>query len=190
MKSLGKNILVIRSAARVFNPTLASLKQEFPGSKITVLAPESVREALLQDPLVDEVLPLKNNGRMGIFNYGLKNIGGLRACKFDLAVSLYNVEEGLGYSNVDLLAWMSNAGRVRGYNCKGSFIDLSPAAIFKKKLREGVSGIWVGFNFLATVVLFFLITLGLLGEWCFRKVFQRRGKNQQSVNDHAKTQSR
>ena len=51
------NILVIRSAARVFNPTLASLKQEFPDSKVSVLAPESIAYQLSQDPMVDEVLP-------------------------------------------------------------------------------------------------------------------------------------
>ena len=40
------NILVIRSAALVFNQTLQSLKQEFPDSRITVLAPASMEQAV------------------------------------------------------------------------------------------------------------------------------------------------
>ena len=48
-----KNILVIRSATRILNQTLLSLKEEFPECRITVLAPESAREAVEQDPLID-----------------------------------------------------------------------------------------------------------------------------------------
>ena len=51
------NIFVIRSAALVFNQTLQSLKQEFPDSRITVLAPHSMEQAVGQTPLVDEVIP-------------------------------------------------------------------------------------------------------------------------------------
>ena len=44
MQTKVKNILVIRSATRIMNQTLKGLKQEFPLSRITVLAPESVQE--------------------------------------------------------------------------------------------------------------------------------------------------
>ena len=46
-----KNILLIRSATRILHPTIESLKNEFPGSKITVLAPESTREVLEKHPI-------------------------------------------------------------------------------------------------------------------------------------------
>ncbi|MFQ5716197.1 MAG: glycosyltransferase family 9 protein [Nitrospinales bacterium] len=182
-----KNILIIRSAARVFNPVLQSLKREFPESKIAVLAPEPVKELLLQDPLVDEVLPLRTRGRMGVFSYGVGNIQRLRDRKFDLAISLYNIERGVGYSNIDLLAWLSGAREVRGYNCKGSFIDLAGSGIFAKYFREKMSAVWVGVNLLVTVVLFFLITVGFIFEWCFRKVFQRNNDSTAMIAPKRKT---
>ena len=99
-----KNILVIRSATRILNQTLLSLKEEFPECRITVLAPESAREAVEQDPLIDEVLTITDQRRMSVSSYGTKNIACLRGKKFDLAVALYNIDHGLGYSNIDLLA--------------------------------------------------------------------------------------
>ncbi|MFQ5673503.1 MAG: glycosyltransferase family 9 protein [Nitrospinales bacterium] len=167
------NILVIRSAARVFSPTLTALKREFPVSRITVLAPEPLGDALSRDPEVDEVLPLKAGRRMSVFSYGLDNLRQLRRRKFDLAVALYNIERGLGYSNIDLLAWASDAGQLRGYNCKGGFVSLSGSGIAGKYLREKISILWMAANVLATAVLFLMITLGLAGEWCFRKLFRR-----------------
>jgi ADP-heptose:LPS heptosyltransferase len=81
-----KNILVIRSATRILNQTLLSLKEEFPECRITVLAPESAREAVEQDPLIDEVLTITDQRRMSVSSYGTKNIACLRGKKFDLAV--------------------------------------------------------------------------------------------------------
>ncbi|MEC7641857.1 MAG: hypothetical protein VYC17_06850 [Nitrospinota bacterium] len=166
-------ILVIRSAARVFNPTLASLKEEFPGSKVAVLAHESVAPMLSQDPMVDEVLPLKSQERISAFKYGPENIRSLRTRKFDIAVSLYNIERGLGYSNIDFLAWMSGAEQLRGYNCKGGFVILTRNSIIKTYFREKMSTVWVVLNFLATIILFFLIALGMIFEWGFRKLFKQ-----------------
>ncbi len=169
-----QKILVIRSAARVFSQTLNSLKSEFPESKITVLAPESIRESVSLDPLVDEVITLRDGKRITVFNYGLKNIRELRNRRFDLAVSLYNIDHGMGYSNIDILAWTSGAKTLRGYNSKGTFSNLTGTDIFKKSLFEKTGFVWSALNMLATVVLFTLITLGLIGEWCYRKLFPTR----------------
>lgn len=168
------NILVIRSAARILNQTLNSLKQEFPDSKITVLAPQGVKEATAKDPLVDEVLSIGGHRRMGVLNYGARRLAALRKQKFDLAVALYNVDHGLGYSNIDLLAWASKAKKLRGYNARGSCVDLTGKSILKKWLLEKTTLFWVVLNYIATGSLFFLISLGLIGEWCFRKLFSIR----------------
>ena len=79
------NILVIRSATRILNQTLLSLREEFPDCKITVLVPQSAQEAVAQDPLVDEVLTIPDQRRMGVSSYGKENIVHLREKKFDLA---------------------------------------------------------------------------------------------------------
>ena len=63
-----KNILLIRSATRILNSTIESLKNEFPGSKITVLAPESTRAFLEKHPNVDFTISVGNISRMSVFS--------------------------------------------------------------------------------------------------------------------------
>ncbi|MFQ5451540.1 MAG: glycosyltransferase family 9 protein [Nitrospinaceae bacterium] len=167
-------ILVIRSATRILNQTLLALKREFPDSSLTVLAPEGMEEAVSRDPLVDEVIPVGKVRRMSIFSAGPKTLNHLRSRNFDLAVSLYNVDHGLGYSNIDLLAWATHAGKIRGYNPRGTWVELTGGKVLKKSFLEKTTLVWAGFNLAATGVLFFLITLGLLGEWGIRKLFSPR----------------
>lgn len=150
---------------------MESLKQEFPNSRITVVAPYPVKDSLEQDPLVDEVLPFHNNNRMSLFNIGFENIRRMRGGKFDLAVSLYNIDHGMGYSNIDCLAWAANAREIRGYNVKGKYTVLTPSAIIKKLLLEKTSLAWVVANYFATAGLFALITVAICAEWCVRKFF-------------------
>ena len=165
------NIFVIRSAALVFNQTLQALKQEYPDSRITVLAPESMTEAVSQTPLVDEVIPFRHPGRMTVFRLGSTQIAQLKRRRFDLAVALYNVDHGLGYSNIDIIAWSVKARQTRGYNPQGRWIEHKGLGVFKKALMEKTTLVWVLLNFIATGILFSFITLGILGEWVLRKCF-------------------
>ncbi len=116
-----KKILVIRSATRILTQTLVSLREEFPGCHITVLVMQSAKESMEQDSLADEVLVVPNQRRISVSSYGKNNIRQLQEKKFDLAIVLYNIDHGLGYSNVDLLACSIKAKSVRGYNSKGTF---------------------------------------------------------------------
>ena len=174
-----KNILVIRSATRILNQTLLSLKEEFPECRITVLALESAREAVEQDPLIDEVLTITDQRRMSVSSYCTENIALLRERKFDLAVALYNIDHGLGYSNIDLLACAAHSKEVRGYNSRGTFVKLDSAKAVQKSLMEKTTFFWLGINYAATALLFFIITLALIGEWGVRKLF---GKKSPSVS--------
>ena len=175
-----KNILVIRSATRILNQTLLSLKEEFPECRITVLALESAREAVEQDPLIDEVLTITDQRRMSVSSYGTKNIACLRGKKFDLAVALYNIDHGLGYSNIDLLACAAHSKEVRGYNSRGTFVKLDSAKAVRKSLMEKTTFFWLGINYAATALLFFIITLALIGEWGFRKLFGKKAVSHKS----------
>ena len=165
------NILVIRSATRILNQTLLSIREEFPDCKITVLAPQSAQEAVAQNPLVDEVLSIPDQRRMGVSSYGIENIARLRKKKFDLAVSLYNIDHGLGYANIDRLACAAKAKEVRGYNPKGTFVKLDSAKAMRKSIMEKTTFFWLAVNYIATALLFFIITLALIGEWGVRKLF-------------------
>ena len=171
-----KRILIIRSATRVFNPTLEALKIEFPDAHITVLAPESNSAFLEKDPKVNTVISLPVKNRMGIFWCGRNLINKLRSQKFNLAVVLYNVEIGVGYSNIDLLAWFIKPDEIRGYNSKGTYSTISGKSILKKIASEKTSSIWVVINIVATMILFICITAGILAEAFFRKFFQQNNK--------------
>ena len=164
------NILVIRSATRILNQTLLSLREEFPDCKITVLVPQSAQEAVAQDPLVDDVLTIPDQRRMGVSSYGRENIARLREKKFDLAVSLYNIDHGLGYANIDRLACAARAKEVRGYNPKGTFVKLDSSKVMRKSIMEKTTFFWLAINYAATAMLCFIITLALIGEWGVRKL--------------------
>ena len=165
------NILVIRSATRILNQTLLSLREEFSDCKITVLVPQSAQEAVAQDPLVDEVLTIPDQRRMGVSSYGKKNIVRLQEKKFDIAVSLYNIDHGLGYANIDRLACAAKAKEVRGYNPKGTFVKFDSAKAMRKSIMEKTTFFWLAINYVTTVLLCFIITLALICEWGVRKLF-------------------
>lgn len=171
MSTPAKNILVIRSATRVLNQTIHLLKQEFPDSRITVLGAGSVKDNLLLDPSIDAVIPVDHKkGPMTVFSVETETLRTLRANKFDLAVGLYNIDHGQGYSNIDLLAWSTHPGQIRGYNPQGKFTVHTGRSICKKMALEKTASVWIAANYLATAILFLLITLGLCAEWCWRKV--------------------
>ena len=174
MQKHPKKILVIRSATRILDQTLASLQEEFPGCHITVLVPQSVKESMEKDERVNKVLAIPDQRRMTVSSYGMENIQKLRGMNFDLAVSLYNIDHGLGYSNIDLLALASKAKSVRGYNSRGAFAEVTHSTATKKAFMEKTTMFWVGINYFATSILFVIITLALIGEWLMRLSFKKK----------------
>jgi hypothetical protein len=174
MQKRPTKILVIRSATRILDQTLVSLHEEFPGCHITVLVPQSVKESMQQDSKVNEVLAIPDQRRMNIASYGKDNIRQLQEMEFDLAVSLYNIDHGLGYSNIDLLACAAKAKSVRGYNSRGTFVEVTRVTATKKSFMEKTSFFWVAINYIATSILFVIITFALTGEWFFRLLFGKK----------------
>ncbi len=170
------NILIIRSAARVFNSCINALKEEFPDSKITILAPDTMKESLSQDPLIDDVIGIPGNGRMSLFSCGTKTLRKLQNQNFDFAISLYNVDQGLGYSNIDLLIWATKSKVLRSFNSKEKFQEFSGKDVFQKLLREKLSSFWIVLNSALTLILFLAITIGIIGEWVVRKIGGRRAE--------------
>ena len=166
------NILIIRSAANILNATIKSLKVEFPDSKITVLATESARENIENHPNIDAVISAGTISRMSIINLKNKALRKIRHSQFDLAISLYNIDHGMGYSNIDFLAWISGAKSIRGYSVRGTFDELNGWRILKKYFLEKTSFTWFIINAITTIILFALITFGLLLEWTLRKALK------------------
>ena len=166
-----KQILLIRSAANTLNTTINSLKNEFPSSKITVLAHESARKNLENNPNIDAMISAGTINRMSLFSLENKVIRKIRSGQFDLAIALYNIDHGMGYSNIDFLAWLSGAKNIRGYNVRGTFIEFKGWGVFKKYFLEKTSFTWFFINAFTTIILFLFITLGFLLEWPIRKIF-------------------
>ena len=166
-----KKILLIRSAANTLNTTINSLKNEFPSSKITVLAHESARKNLENNPNIDAMISAGTINRMSLFSLENKVIRKIRSGQFDLAIALYNIDHGMGYSNIDFLAWLSGAKNIRGYNVRGTFIEFNGWGVFKKFFLEKTSFTWFFINAFTTIILFVFITLGFLLEWPIRKIF-------------------
>ena len=181
-KNKPKKILVIRSATRILNQTLVSLREEFPECRITVLGPESAKKSMEQNEQIDEVLTIPNQRRMSVSSFGKENIRRLQENKFDLSVSLYNIDHGLGYSNIDKLACAAKAKCVRGYNSKGTFVEINSSTARNKSLQEKTTYFWVTANYIATIILFFIITLTLIGEWLFRFFFQKKQVSPYTAN--------
>ena len=167
-----KNILLIRSATNTFNATVKSLKSEFQNSKIAVLAPESARKMLERDSNVSSIISAGDTKRMSILSLKSEVIKEMRSGKFDLAVSLYNIDHGMGYSNIDCIAWASRAKFFRGYNANTKFIKFTSSDVLKKIFLEKTSFVWILINVVTTVILFTFITLGLLCEWLIRKIIR------------------
>jgi hypothetical protein len=164
-------ILLIRSATNTLNATIKSLKDEFPAAMITVLAPESARKTLKSDSNINSIISAGSINRMSVFSLQGKVIKEIRSGAFDLAVSLYNIDHGMGYSNIDCIAWASGAKSIRGYNARGTFVQFNGWGVLKKYALEKTSFAWILINGFTTVILFSFITLGLLCEWIIRKIF-------------------
>ena len=169
-----KKIFVIRSATRILNKTLISLREEFPGCHITVLVPESAKESMEQESQVDEVLTIPDQRRISVSSYGWDNLRKLQENKFDLAIALYNIDHGLGYSNIDLLACAVKAKSVRGYNSKGTYKEVTSSTAKKKFFLEKTTYFWVAANYAVTIILFLIITIALIGEWFIRLPFRKK----------------
>ena len=181
-----KNILLVRSATRILNSTIESLKVEFPYSNITVLAPESIRNTLEKNPNVDSIISTGNTNHMSLLSLSSNVIRQIRCGQFDLAVSLYNIDHGMGYSNIDCLAWASGAKTIRGYNSRGTFVEFTGWGVLKKYFLEKTSFMWLLINGIVTVVLFMFITLGFICEWTIRKTTPRNTRKKNHTPERQK----
>ena len=170
------DILVIRSASRIFHKTVKQLKREFPGAAITVIATEDARSELEQDVDISTLVTLSSTGRMKLRHLGLTRLLALRKKGFELGVSLYNYESGVGYSNIDFMVWAIAPERHRGYNVYGQYLEGTKKGLIGRLLREKGSFLFIVLNSVFTILLFVLITIGILFEWLTRRVSKSPGR--------------
>lgn len=164
------DVLIVRSASRIFDKTLDSIKSEFSDSKITAIVPFSLLETFKKDTRINEVIPINGNGQLSFYKISRDQRVNLRARNFDIAVSLYNYEHGLGYSNIDFIGWALGAKELRSYNVNGEMTRLQPRDVFVKMIQEKINFIWLPLNWIMIFVLFSVISVGMVGELIFRKI--------------------
>ena len=80
----------------------------------------------------------------------------------------------MGYSNIDLLACAVKAKSVRGYNSTGTYKEVTSSTAKKKFFLEKTTYFWVAANYAATIILFLIITIALIGEWFVRLIFRKK----------------
>lgn len=164
-----KKILIVRSAARIFDKTLDSLKSEFLDPEITAIIPLSLLDVIKNDSRIKEVIPINGNGQMSFFKISSALKNKLKEENFDIGVSLYNYEFGVGYSNIDFMLWALKVKELRGYNVKGLKTIIKPRDLLAKIIQEKTNFIWIPINWIMIFLLFSIITIGILSEWVFRK---------------------
>lgn len=163
-------ILLIASASRPFTRTLANLKKEFPEALVTVLAPPNLLQGLRQDPRIEALLALPAGRRVSWFSFGPLKRQDLRRRKFDMAVCLYNTEHGLGYANINFLAWCTGASTIRGYFPDGSFHRMTLSKIIRRYAKERLAWGWVGLNLAAALVQLTVFGLAMILEAACRRL--------------------
>jgi len=121
-----KKILIVRSCHLMqFSAICNSLKEKYPQADLTSLAQTNIKEELLAQAIVNQVITLEKEGSFSLFNVGRKTIKTIREKKYDLLVIPYNNHNGSGYLKVEsigvvgktpyVLAWMTD-GKTKEYS--------------------------------------------------------------------------
>ncbi len=108
-----KNILVINlmhiGDLMLVTPALRTLRANFPGAKITLLADKKLRELVEENPCLDECLLLDKKGADDGLLPLARFIRGIRRRHFDLVINLHRNER------ASAIAAFSGAKRIVGY---------------------------------------------------------------------------
>lgn len=108
-----KNILVINlmhiGDLMLVTPALRTLRTNFPGARITLLADKKLRELVEENPCIDECLLLDKKGADDGFLPLARFIHGIRRRRFDLVINLHRNER------ASAIAAFSGVKRIVGY---------------------------------------------------------------------------
>lgn len=137
-------ILVIRSCIPyLLAKNLEKIHDDFPGSEISVLVQPSVKNEVLQNPLIDEVIEYQGREpRFGVLNSPLSFILDLRKRRFDLVIMMYNDLNGATYGNIKIFALAIASTRTRACNSCGRVLSFREVYSIKAVLSGFILGIF------------------------------------------------
>ncbi len=114
------------------------LKERFPEATISILAQSEVKDELLKNSFINEVL-VYDQGRFSLFQMERRLLYKLKAHEFDLVTILYNNVSGRGYLNVDLLAFLIRSRYKLVFDSEGEGYLLTPVSwIYRRFIKKGV----------------------------------------------------
>ena len=132
-----KNILVINMLhigdLLLATPVLSTLRANYPGSRITLLADAKIDGLVRYNKNIDELIPVDKKGHHNKLGNYLKLIGEIRRRNFDLVINLHPNER------ASALAAFSGAKKIVGYSSFGfgMFFDvLVNNKNFDKKVKN------------------------------------------------------
>ena len=151
-KSDDVKILIIRSATHNFQEAVDYFRGLYPGAEISVLISGEFSRSLKKDKRIQEIYSSSHKGHFGLFKLkkGLRNR--LKKKNYDMVVTLYNNDTGIGYINVDAMALFLNGAYQMAYNNKNECCVVSRMEIAKRFLREGLSNIFSLFSSISSWV--------------------------------------
>lgn len=162
MKRDGMKILIVRSATHNFQRAIDYFKGLHPEAEISVLAPEEFSHSLKEDKRIKEVHSSSHKGHFGLFNLKKEMRDRLRKKNYDMVVTLYNNDSGIGYLNVDMMAFILNGAYQMAYNNRDECFIVSKMDIAKRFLKEGLNNIFSLFSIAIFSIIFAVIALSVV----------------------------
>lgn len=161
-KSDDVKILIIRSATHNFQEAVDYFRGLYPEAEISVLVPEELFHSLKEDERIKEVYSSSHKGHFGLFKLRKEVRNRLQKKNYDMVVTLYNNNNGIGYLNVDIMALFLNGAYQMAYNNKNECFIVSKKDIAKRFLKEGVNNVFSLFSITIFSMMFAVIALSVV----------------------------
>jgi len=156
-----RNVLIIRSSAKLFPSIMEEVKKAFVGAEIDVLTNLS---ELPESSLREMISHVYKTATLGKFCFSDVPLFQKEVEKktYDLAIVLYNSRSGFSYLNIDSFAFGSRANKVISVNINKEVKDVSWGRFLYKWAHRVGDCAWVGINYVLACLTLATIFIGML----------------------------
>lgn len=172
-----QKILIIRSATHIFHKAVNFLKDLYPEAEISVLTPSDFAPQLKRDARITEVFSSLHKGHFSLFKLSRDIKDKIKNRRYDLVVTLYNNDSGMGYLNVDLITLYFRSKYIMAFNNINECFFVTENYIAKKFFMETINKFSCVFSIFIFSIVFVIITITLLTTDCVRKFYLIRCRN-------------
>ena len=172
-----QKILIIRSATHIFHRAVDFFKGFYPQAEISVLTPQEFAPQLKKDSRITEVFSSVHKGHFTLLKLSNDFKKKIKRRRYDMVVSLYNNENGMGYLNVDLTVLFFRTRYQMAYNSKGECFLVTKRYLAKKFFTETINKFSCVFSIFIFSIVFVLITITVVITDCVRRLYLIRCRN-------------